>query len=105
MIPRTPSHRAHGSHGRGLVGEERNDKADQTVGAGLEQQRREDQTAGGGRLGVGVGQPVVDRNRGQLDGEGDKEAEHDPEGRGRVHGCAQELGVVEGVDPGFSRHG
>ena len=89
-------HHGHGAEVEGGVREQRHQEADQAVGADLEQQAGQDHGAGGGRLGVRVGQPGVHGERRQLHGEGGEEAQHEPGGRGRRHRRAQQLRVVEG---------
>ena len=46
---------------------------DETVGPQLEQDAGQDDRSTGGRLDVGVGQPGVEREHGNLDGEGEAE--------------------------------
>ena len=72
---RTEEHGPDGKVGRGLR-EQRHHEANQTVRAGLQQDAGEYDAAGGGRLGVRVRQPGVERHARQLDDEGDKEPEH-----------------------------
>ena len=74
----TPSVIATGAKVADAVGEERDGEAQQTVGAGLQEQPREDNAAGGRRLGMSIGQPSMKWYDGQLHGEGDEEAEHEP---------------------------
>ena len=62
--------------------EQRHREAQQPVGPGLQQHAREDDAAGGRRLGMRVGQPGMERHGGEFHGKGDEEAEHDPEFRG-----------------------
>ena len=56
-------HRREGGRRRG---EERDREAQQSVGAGLQEQAREDDAAGGRRLGMGIGQPGVEWHAGSL---------------------------------------
>ncbi len=62
----------------GGLGEERQVEADEAVGAELQQHARQHHRARGGRLGVGVGQPRVEREQRHLDGEGGGEGEEQP---------------------------
>ena len=67
----------------GGLGEQVQPEAQQPVGAELEHHAGEDHRAGGGRLGVGVGEPGVERDHRHLDGEGDGEGEEQPAPGGR----------------------
>ena len=82
-------------------GEHRDGDADVAVGAELEQHRGQDDRALGGRLGVGVGQPGVEREQRHLDAEADEHAAEDEQlaaahdaGTGRVG----QLDHVEGAE-------
>ncbi|KAF5036899.1 hypothetical protein DSECCO2_570290 [anaerobic digester metagenome] len=64
--------------GHGRCREKRQGEADQRVAAGFEQQPGQDETAGRGRFGVGVGQPHVHRHERNLDGEREHEGGKEP---------------------------
>ena len=68
----------------GGLAEQRQHETEQTVGAGLQQQAREDDAARRRRFGVRVGQPRVHRHDGQLHGERAEEAQHQPPRRRRA---------------------
>ena len=60
------------------LGEQVEAEAQEAVGAELQHDAGEDHRAGRRRLGVGVGQPGVEREQRHLDREGDGEAEEQP---------------------------
>ncbi len=60
------------------LGEQLDAEAQEAVGAELQHHRGQDDRAGGGRLGVGIGQPGVQREQRHLDREGDCEGDEDP---------------------------
>ena len=62
----------------GGLGEQVDAETHEPVGAELQHHRREDHRTCGGRLGVGVRQPGVQREQRHLDCEGDGEADEDP---------------------------
>ena len=70
--------RQDGDPGSGLergLGKERDREADEAVDAELEEHPGQDDAAGGGGLGVGIGKPGVYREEGDLDGEAQGEGE------------------------------
>ena len=77
-------HRGREPH-RGL-GEEVEAEANEPVGAELQHDAGQDHGARGGGLGVGVGQPGVQREQRHLDRERDGEREEDPSDRRPVEG-------------------
>ena len=80
---------------RGL-GEQVDAEAQQAVGAELQHHAGEDDRAARRRLGVGVGQPRVQREDRHLDGERDGEGEEQPSaGRRREVGLVGDLDEVE----------
>ena len=103
--------------GPGGFGEERDGEAEHPVAAGLEEEARQQDRAGGGRLGMRVGQPGVEAEGRELYGEAGEEAEHEEhlEGRRQRSGerSAKELVVGEapvagaravgGVEAGYGR--
>jgi hypothetical protein len=95
-----PDHRHDREEGpvlEGRLGEERHRVAEEAEGAHLEEHAGEDDRPGGGRLGVGVGQPGVEREHRDLHREGEGEGEEQV--AGRVRGDLQRparLEVVEG---------
>jgi hypothetical protein len=90
-------HRHRGEAGRRLR-EQRHHEAQHAVRPRLQQQPGQDHAAGRGRLGVGVGQPGVERHHRQLHRERDEEAQHDPQRRPRRERGSQQLLVLVGVD-------
>jgi hypothetical protein len=75
-------HRQHADDRRPLpggLGQDRDGDADEPVGAELQQHRGQDHRALGGCLGVGVGQPGVEREHRHLDAEAHEHAAEDPE--------------------------
>ena len=62
------------------LGQDRDGDADEAVRAELQQDRGQDHRALRRRLGVGVGQPGVEREHRHLDGEADEHAGEDPDG-------------------------
>ena len=85
-------HRREGGRRRG---EKRDGETQQTVGAGLQKQAGENDAAGGRRLGMSIGQPGMKRHDGQLHGEGDEEAEHEPHLRRRAELRLGQREIVE----------
>ena len=85
----------------GRLGQDRDGDADEAVGAELQQHGGQDHRARGGRLGVGVGQPGVEREHRHLDAEAHEHAAEDQHrgavGRGRRRAQAASAADVEGV--------
>ena len=78
-MPMMESATIHGSHCCVASGKDRQRESHEAVGAHLQQDRREDDRAGGRRLDVRVGQPGVEREHRHLDREAEEEAEEDPQ--------------------------
>jgi hypothetical protein len=86
MMPMTASRPIHGAHSMGGLGQDRDGDADEAVGAELQQHRGQDHRALGGGLGVGVGQPGVEREHRHLDAEAHEHAAEDQTGGGAGDG-------------------
>ena len=65
------------------VGQQRQGEAQEAVRPHLQQDAGQHHRAGGGRLGVRVGQPGVEREHRHLHGEADEEGPEDPP----LHAC------------------
>ena len=78
MMPMTARVSSSGARSTAASGNRNSAEAQEAVGAELEQDAGQDHRAGGRRLGVGVGQPGVEREQRHLDREGDGEAEEEP---------------------------
>jgi hypothetical protein len=89
----------------GRVREQRDSEPDQPVRPELEHDAGEDHRARGRRLGVGVGEPGVEREHRDLDREGEEEREERGQLEGRREAARRvrregaELREVEGADP------
>ncbi len=64
-----------GAHAARGVGEQRKTEADQAVGAHFQHDGSQHNGTGGGRFHVRVGQPGVQREQRNFDGEGEEEGE------------------------------
>ncbi len=95
-----PQRHRHPGEVEGGVREEWDDEANESVSTGLEQQRGQYHAPCGGRLGVGVGEPVMERHGGQLHGKGGEEPKHQPGGNTVGDGRAEQKVVVEGKHAG-----
>ncbi len=69
--------------------------ADQPVGPHLQQDTGQQDRPGGGRLGVGIGEPGVEREDRHLDREGHEEREEEPPGRGDGEGLGDHRELIE----------
>jgi hypothetical protein len=83
----------------GGVGQQRNGEAQKPVGPHLQQDAGQDDGAGGGRLGVRVGQPGVERKHRHLDGEAHEKGPENPPLRARGEIGAHQVGDIETGGP------
>ena len=73
-------------------GKQRQAEAQHAVGPHFQQNACQDDGARRGRLNVRIGQPGVEREKGNLDGKGDEEGQEEPAFRcGRKHGTVREV--------------
>src|SRR6266478_3973932 len=98
-----------GDNRRGAVrgiGEERQAEANHAVGAHFQEHAGQDDGAGGGRLDVRVGQPGVEREQRNLDGEGHEEGEEEIHllERGQANGAGLQHLLNRRQVEGSSRH-
>ena len=104
MMPMTASSPIQGAHSAAARGRIGNGDAHETVGAQLQQDRRQDDRTLRRGLGVGVGEPGVERPHRDLDAEPHEHAAEDQHlgGEGDVAGGHQalELAHVERLGPG-----
>ena len=78
--------------------QQRQREAQESVGPHLQQDAGQDHRAGGGRFDVRVGQPGVEREHRDLDGESDEEGPEDPLLRRQRQVELHQLGDFEGVE-------
>ena len=96
---------AHGSQRHGDRGKlmrrfrkQRYNEAQQAVSAGLEHNAGQDNTASGRRLRMRIRQPGMKRHCRQLDGKGDKKAQHQPKCKVRIDLGVLQFEIVERID-------
>ena len=75
-------------------------EAQEAVGPHLQEHRRQDDRAHGGRFGVGVRQPGVEGEHGHLDGKGDGEGQEHPELHVEGDVQAVQAQQIEGISAG-----
>ena len=113
MMPMTASPPMNGAHFDGRLGEDEQRHADEAVGAELQQDGGQDHRALGGRLGVGVGQPGVEREHRHLDAEAHEHAAEDQHLRAEGQRAGQvpvgdalgDVGHREALAPGDEEDG
>ena len=89
MMPMIASADDPGARFAGGVREQRQTEAEQTVGAHLQHHAGQHDGAGGGCFDVRVGQPGMQREQRNLDGERDEEGQEEQQllGAARTSGC------------------
>ena len=99
-----------GDHGRPRLGgfrEERDADAHEPVGAQLQEDGGQDHRTDGRSLGVGVGQPGVEREHRDLDGEADEHPGEDPDlhGAPELRAGVHQVGEGEALGAGLGEQG
>src|SRR5690242_10420348 len=82
------------------AGEERHHKTQHSICTRFQQESSQDHAACRGRLSVGVRQPGMEWKHRQLDGEGNKETQHQQHGRVRRQRGAQQILIFKAIGPG-----